>query len=139
MFNLGGVAATINNLPTVYNHDAVGFENRSNPDVGYIAEEVFQTFAFTQNIKVGKTLYLSGVTPLTGDLENIEVVGTGDMRAEGAHPLEIIKRCLAAEGATFKNRVMQPVYTTNMVGLQKTDNVFRGAFGGYPPTSMCSG
>ena len=32
---------------------------RSNPDVGYIAEEVFQTYAFTQNIRAGNTLYLS--------------------------------------------------------------------------------
>ena len=108
---------------------------RSNPDVGYIAEEVFQTFAFTQNIKVGNTLYLSGVTPLTGDLENVEVVGVGDMRAQVAQTLEIIKRCLAAEGATFKNWVMQTVYTTNMAELQKTDDVFREAFGGYSPTS----
>ena len=30
---------------------------------------------------------------------------------------------------------MQPVYTTNMAGLQKTDDVFRGTLGGYPPTS----
>lgn len=37
---------------------------RSNPDVGYIAKEVFQTFPFTQNSKVGDTLHLSGVTPL---------------------------------------------------------------------------
>ena len=108
---------------------------RSNPDVGYIADEVFQTYAFTQNIKAGNTLYLSGVTPLKGDLENVEVVGAGDMRAQVAQTLEIVKRCLAAEGATFKNWVAQTVYTTNMVELQKTADVFREAFGGYPPTS----
>ena len=108
---------------------------RSNPEVGYIADEVFQTFAFTQNIKAGNTLYLSGVTPLTGDLENVEVVGVGDMRAQVAQTLEIIKRCLAAEDATFKNWVMQTVYTTNMAELQKTADVFREAFDGYSPTS----
>ena len=108
---------------------------RSNPDVGYIADEVFQTYAFTQNIKAGNTLYLSGVTPLKGDLENVEVVGAGDMRAQVAQTLEIVKRCLAAEGATFKNWVAQTVYTTNMAELQKTADVFREAFGGYSPTS----
>ncbi len=108
---------------------------RSNPDVGYIADEVFQTYAFTQNIKAGNTLYLSGVTPLKGDLENVEVVGAGDMRAQVAQTLEIVKRCLTAEGATFKNWVVQTVYTTNMAELQKTADVFREAFGGYSPTS----
>ncbi len=108
---------------------------RSNPDVGYIADEVFQTFAFTQNIRAGNTLYLSGVTPLKGDLENVEVVGAGDMRAQVAQTLEIIKRCLAAEGATFKNWVVQTVYTTNMAELQKTADVFRDVFGEHSPTS----
>jgi enamine deaminase RidA (YjgF/YER057c/UK114 family) len=60
---------------------------RSNPDVGYLAEEVFQTFAFTQTIKAGNTLYLSGVTPLRGDLANLEVVGAGDLRARSSGSL----------------------------------------------------
>ncbi len=81
---------------------------RSNPDVGYIADETFQTYAFTQNIRAGNTLYLSGVTPLKGDLENVEVVGAGDMRAQVAQTLEIVKRCLAAEGATFKTGSPRP-------------------------------
>ena len=108
---------------------------RSNPDVGYIADEVFQTYGFTQNIRAGNTLYLSGVAPFKGDLEQVEVVGVGDIRAQAAHTLEIIKRCLAAERATFKNWVMQTVYTTNMTELQKTADIFREAFGGYSPTS----
>jgi 2-iminobutanoate/2-iminopropanoate deaminase len=37
---------------------------RSNPAVGYIAEEVFKPYAFTQTIKAGNTLYLSGIAPL---------------------------------------------------------------------------
>ena len=71
------MAATINNLPTVYNHDSAGFENRSNPDVGYIAEEVFQTFEFTQNIKVGNTLYLSGVILLQGISKTLKLSARG--------------------------------------------------------------
>lgn len=90
---------------------------------------MFQTYAFTQNIRAGNTLYLSGVTPLKGDLENVEVVGAGDMRAQVVQTLEIVKRCLAAEGATFRNWVSQTVYTTNMAELQKTADAFRDAFG----------
>lgn len=108
---------------------------RSNPDVGYIPDEVFQTYGFTQNIRAGNTLYLSGVAPFKGNREQVEVVGVGDIRAQVAHTLEIIKRCLAAEGATFENWVVQTVYTTNMTELQKTADIFREAFGDYAPTS----
>jgi len=108
---------------------------RGNLDVGCIAEEAFQTFAFTRNIKVGNTLNLSGVTPLTVDLEKIEAVGNGVIRAQAVQALGIIKRCLAAEGTTFKNWVMQTVYPTNIAELRKTDDVFRGALGGYSATS----
>ena len=59
---------------------------RSNPDVDYIADEIFQTYGFTQNIRAGNTLYLSGVAPFKGNLEQVEVVGVGDIRAQVATP-----------------------------------------------------
>ena len=108
---------------------------RSNPDVGYLAEEVFETFAFTQTIKAGNTLYLSGVTPLRGDLANLEVVGAGDLRAQVEWELEVIRRCLAEHGATFRNFVAQTVFTTNIAELAKIPDVFTRAFDGHAPTS----
>ena len=108
---------------------------RSNPDVGYLAEEVFKTFAFTQTIKAGNTLYFSGVTPLRGDLTNLEVVGAGDLRAQVEWALEVIQRLLAAEGATFRNFVAQTVYTTDIAELVKVADVFTRFFGEQSPTS----
>ncbi len=108
---------------------------RSNPDVGYMSDEAFRTYGFTQSIRAGNMLYLSGVAPFKGNLDDVEVVGVGDIRAQVAQVLEIIQRCLAAEGATFKNWVAQTVYTTNMTELQKTADIFREAFGDYTPTS----
>jgi 2-iminobutanoate/2-iminopropanoate deaminase len=108
---------------------------RSNPDVGYLAEEVFTTFAFTQTIKAGNTLYLSGVTPLRGDLQHLEGVGAGDLRAQVAWVLEVIRRCLAAEGATFRNFVAQTVYTTDITELAGIADVFTSTFGDHAPTS----
>ncbi len=108
---------------------------RRNPDVGYMPDETFRTYGFTQSIRAGNTLYLSGVAPFKGTLDDVEVVGVGDIRAQVAQVLEIIKRCLAAEGATFKNWVAQTVYTTQMTELQKTADLFRQAFGAYAPTS----
>ena len=75
---------------------------RSNPAVGYMAEDVFKTNAFTQTIRAGNTLYLSGIAPLKGDLKNLELMGEGSMQVQTEWVLEILKRCLAAEGATLE-------------------------------------
>jgi len=108
---------------------------RSNPAVGYMAEEVFKTYAFTQTIKAGNTLYLSGVAPLKGDLKSLELVGEGDMRAQIEWILEVLKRCLAAEGATFRNWVAQTVYVTSVTEFVKAAEVFNRVFGEHTPTS----
>jgi len=108
---------------------------RSNPAVGYMAEEVFKTYAFTQTIKAGKTLYLSGIAPLKGDLKNLELVGEGNMRVQTEWILEVLKRCLAAEGATVRNWVAQTVYVTSVTEFVKAAAVFSQFFGDHTPTS----
>lgn len=108
---------------------------RSNPEVGYLADEVFKTFAFTQTIKAGRTLYLSGVAPLKGDLKTMQLVGEGDMRAQLEWTLEVLKRCLAAHGATFHNLVAETIYTTNIEELLKVWDVRGRFFGEESPTS----
>ena len=109
---------------------------RSNPDVGGFAEEVYTTFGFTQTIKAGNTLYFSGVAPLRGDLANMEVVGEGDLQAQVEWVLEVIQRLLEVEGATFRNFVAQTVYTTDIAELGKiAADVFTRFFGEDSPTS----
>lgn len=108
---------------------------RSNPAVGYMAEEVFKTYAFTQTIKAGNTLYLSGIAPLKGDLKNLELVGEGNMRVQTEWILEVLTRCLAAEGATVRNWVAQTVYVTSIAEFVKAAAVFTQFFGEHTPTS----
>jgi 2-iminobutanoate/2-iminopropanoate deaminase len=96
---------------------------RSNPDIGYFAQEVFDRFAFTQTIKAGNLVFLSGVTPLRGDLTNLELVGEGDLRAQAEWVLEVLRRCLAEEGATFHNLVAETVYTTDIRKLVEVADV----------------
>jgi 2-iminobutanoate/2-iminopropanoate deaminase len=108
---------------------------RSNPEVDYLAEEVFKTYAFTQTIKAGNTLYLSGIAPLKGDLKNLELVGAGNMRVQTEWILQVLKRCLAAEGATFRNWVAQTVYVTSVAEFVKAAEVFSQCFGEHTPTS----
>ena len=108
---------------------------RSNPDIGYLAEDLFTNLAFTQSIRAGNTLYVSGVAPFTGDAENMELVGAGDLNKQVEWVLEVIRRTLADEGATFENWVAQTVYTTDIEALKKTAHIFREAYGSNGPTS----
>ena len=108
---------------------------RRNPEVGYFAEEIFKTNAFTQTIKVGNTLYLAGTAPMKGGFKDMELVGEGDMRAQLEWTLEVLKRCLAEYGATFHNWVAETIYTTNIEELLKVIDVRRRFFGEDSPTS----
>jgi 2-iminobutanoate/2-iminopropanoate deaminase len=109
--------------------------NRSNPDVGYLAQDVFDAYAFTQSIRVGNQLFLSGIAPLRGPNDNVELVGPGDMRAQVRFCLEVLERCLAAEGTGLDRWVAHTVYGTDMNELHKAADVFRDVLGPYPPTS----
>ena len=108
---------------------------RSNPEIGYLTEDVYKTFAFAQMIRAGSTLYLSGVAPFTSSAGNLELVGEGDARAQLERVLEVIRRCLAAEGATFRNWVAQTVYTTSIAALETAADTFRRVMGEHTPTS----
>jgi enamine deaminase RidA (YjgF/YER057c/UK114 family) len=108
---------------------------RSNPDVGYLADDIYKAFSFTQVIKAGNTLYLSGVAPLTSRNGNLVLVGEDDARAQLEWVLEIIKRCLASEGATFRNWVAQTVYTTSLAALEPVADSFQRFMGEHTPTS----
>lgn len=108
---------------------------RSIPDVGYLATDVFTGYAFTQTIRAGNLLLLSGIAPLRGNAANIELVGKGDIRAQVRFCLEVLQRCLAAEGATLEQWVTHTVYGTDMRELHKTVDIFVEVFGKYPPTS----
>ncbi len=57
------------------------------------------------------------------------------MRAQLEWCLEILRRCLAEQGATFHHFVSQTVYTTDIDELAKHADVFATAFAGEAPTS----
>jgi len=108
---------------------------RSNPEVGYLGADVFRDYAFTQSIRAGNMLYLSGIAPLRGPSANVELVGPGDIRAQVRFCLEVLQRCLAAAGAGLEQWVAHTVYGTDMQELHKTADIFVEVFGRYPPTS----
>jgi 2-iminobutanoate/2-iminopropanoate deaminase len=98
---------------------------RSDPDVGYMDQSVFDTLAFTQVARADKTVYLSGVAPAVGTIDNLQIVSPGDMDGQVEFVLDIIERCLESEGLGLEHLVAVTVYATDMAAL----------VGAHPPTS----
>jgi enamine deaminase RidA (YjgF/YER057c/UK114 family) len=93
---------------------------RSNPDVGYLAKEVFETFAFSQSVRAGNIVHYAGVAPLRGSLEDLELVGAGDMKAQFEFILRVIDDLLKADGLTRSNLVSWTFYTTRIGAFMDT-------------------
>jgi 2-iminobutanoate/2-iminopropanoate deaminase len=108
---------------------------RTNPDVGYMDESMFEAFAFTQVIRADKTIYLSGVAPLTGKPGELQIIGTGDMAAQVTFVLDILERCLESEGVGWPELVAVTVYATDIDALAAEAPLFAKRFGSYAPTS----
>jgi 2-iminobutanoate/2-iminopropanoate deaminase len=107
---------------------------RVNPDVGYLKDEVFKAFSFSQVVRSGKTVHVSGVTPLRGGLNDLEVVGD-DVRTQLDWVLEVLRRCLESEGSSLEDLVSVTVYTTSMAGLVEAADVFKKVFAQHSPAA----
>lgn len=90
---------------------------RNTPEIGYLGQDVFEAFAFHQSVRAGDTLYLSGIAPLRGNLESLELVGEGDIGAQLDFVLDILDRCLLAEGLERRHLVTWTFYTTDIQAL----------------------
>jgi enamine deaminase RidA (YjgF/YER057c/UK114 family) len=107
---------------------------RTNPDVGYLKGEVFDAFSFSQVVRTGDTIHLSGITPLRGGLTDLELVGD-DVRTQLEWVLEVLRRCRESEGLSVENLAAVTVYTTAMAELVDAAELFKKAFGEHPPAA----
>jgi enamine deaminase RidA (YjgF/YER057c/UK114 family) len=101
----------------------------------YLGASVFDSFAFTQTVVAGDTIYLSGMTPLRGEVDALELVCPGDLRGQTAFELDVLRRSLEAVGARLTDVVSVTVYTTDIDGLAAHADLFRSHFGSAPPTA----
>lgn len=90
---------------------------RTNPAVDYLADEVFDAFAFRQSVKAGDTYYYAGVAPLSGSLSALELIGKDDMAAQLAYILRVIDDCLRADGLDRSRIVTWTFYTTDIAAF----------------------
>jgi reactive intermediate/imine deaminase len=75
---------------------------------------------YSQAVRVGDTVYLSGQIPL--DPESMQLV-TGDIEAEIRRVFENLKAVAEAAGATLANAVKVNVYLTDLAHFAKVNEV----------------
>ncbi|AXI80968.1 Rid family hydrolase [Peterkaempfera bronchialis] len=101
----------------------------------YLGASVFDTFAFAQTVVVGDTIHLSGMTPLRGEVDALELVCPDDLRGQTEFELDILRRSLGEVGARLADVVSVTVYTTDIDALTAHADLFRAAFGAVPPVA----
>jgi reactive intermediate/imine deaminase len=87
---------------------------------------------YSNGVKVGDTVYVSGQVALDGDGR---LVGPGDVVAQTRQVLENIRRVLAAGGATLDDVVKVTVYLANVDDRPRVNEVRQAYFGANRPAS----
>ena len=109
------------------------------PDQVYHKRELEKDYCYAQAVKAGNTLYISGCVSWDTDGN---VIGEGDMGAQGAAAYTDIKEALEAHGGTFQNVVKETVFTTDMDALEENNHIrtqFYTDAGSGPPASTWIG
>ena len=106
------------------------------PEVNYLGTEAYPHYAFADITRAGNTLYCSGVTPTRGTQDgkdypyNLEVVASGDFRAQYDWVLGTLGRMLELAGAQFPRDVVNvTVMTTDMQALNESVDIWGKYFG----------
>lgn len=94
-----------------------------------------KAIGFSQVVKAGNVLYVSGVLAVD---DKLQVVGPGDMAAQVAQVYANLGRILAANGASFQDVVKETVFATDLAALGGALAPRKAAFdadGAYVPAS----
>ena len=89
---------------------------------------------YSQAIKAGNLLFLSGQVPL--DPETMTVV-EGGIKEQATRSLTNIKNVLAEAGADFSNVVKTTVFIKDMNEFNDLNEVYAEFFGGNKPARSC--
>jgi enamine deaminase RidA (YjgF/YER057c/UK114 family) len=95
--------------------------------IHYNIRDLETAFAFSQAVRAGNTLYLSG--HLSYD-EDGDVIGAGDMAAQVETVYRELGQTLEANGASFASVVKESVFTTDMAALIEASGVRKAFFDG---------
>lgn len=100
------------------------------PEQVFNIRKAEQDFTFSQAIKAGNMLFISGTVSWDA---NAEPMAAGDMEAQVRNVYEELKVTLEAHGATFANVVKETVYTCDMDAMVSANPVRAGYFNDCAP------
>ena len=86
---------------------------------------------YSQAIKVGKTVYLSGQIAI--DPKTKQLTSDASIEDQTKHVLENLKAVLAADGMTLDNVVSTTVYVKDLNDFGKVNEVYATFFTSAPP------
>ncbi|ANE78842.1 hypothetical protein A7U43_05400 [Mycobacterium adipatum] len=107
---------------------------RGVPDIGYLDPGVFDDLGIVQTAVVRDTVYVSGIAPLTGGAQGMDIVGV-TFAEQLAYTLEVLDRSLQSVGAGRCDLVAWTIYTTDMQALADSAAALKQWVGPHPPTS----
>jgi 2-iminobutanoate/2-iminopropanoate deaminase len=112
---------------------------RNNPSVGYMDDSTFEALGFSQVVRAGDTVYLSGIAPFLGGPPEFTVIGVGSMQEQVDFIFGVLKGCLESEQLGMENVVAVTVYATDVPALMAVAETFAKEFGPAPPSSTWVG
>ncbi|MEC7933445.1 RidA family protein [Tardiphaga sp.] len=105
----------------------------------YLEDDVYDAVGFSPAVLDGDTLYISGVAPLKGGLETLDLVGI-DMQSQLSAILDVLGRILAGEGMAAANILSWTMYTSDMAALDAAiPGILLPWLGGHKPSCTIIG
>ncbi len=89
---------------------------------------------YSPGVKVGDTVYVSGVLAMDGDGNT---VGEGDIKAQTRQVIESIKGVVEAAGGSVGDIAFNQIFLTDLANYAAMNEVYAEYFGTNPPARYC--
>ncbi len=89
---------------------------------------------YSPGVKVGGTVYVSGVLAMDGDGN---IVGEGDIKAQTRQVIESIKSVVEAAGGSVSDIAFNQIFLTDLANYAAMNEVYAEYFGNNPPARYC--
>ena len=89
---------------------------------------------YSPGVKVGDTVYVSGVLAMDGDGN---IVGAGDIKAQTRQVIESIKSVVEAAGGSVSDIAFNQIFLSDLANYAAMNEVYAEYFGTNPPARYC--
>jgi len=89
---------------------------------------------YSPGVKVGNTVYVSGVLAMDGDGN---IVGAGDIKAQTRQVIESIKSVVEAAGGSVSDIAFNQIFLSDLANYAAMNEVYAEYFGNNPPARYC--